>query len=352
MLLFAEGFEHYGTTPNGGRDNMLSGMWAEFIVVGGISISATQVRTGTKSLVFTPEVTGSAQTARFTLGGSPKITCGVGVGLFMVSLPAGNSRIGMQFRDISNAPILTLCCQSDGSIAVRKGAVGGPVIDISDAVLTAGNFSHIETKVTFDDVVGYVEVRVNGVVVIALGSLDLGVAGAAQVSLNGLGGVVPVFYWDDIVAWDDTGSYCNDFLGAQRVLTIYPTGDTAQADFVLHGAGTGFGCINQTAPDGDTTYLSSDTVSDKSDFSLPTLPPELAFISGVFVPAMAKLDAAGVGNLLVSMISAATDLPGNDSPLTTNYTYYRNAFEYDPNTSAPWTKTGLEAALVRLEKSL
>jgi hypothetical protein len=355
MLLFGDGFEHYGTTPNGGRDAMLSGYWSEVThdINGNYSVVTTQARTGTHSLKFTPDAGGGPANARFSLGGAPKDTCGIGTGIYFESLPSSNDRVGYQFRDTGNNPLLTICFQSDGSIAARKGGIAGTIIDISDTILQAGTFNHVETKATFDAVAGYVEIRVNGVTKLQIGSLNLGSIGCTQGSFMSFAGVFsPIFYWDDPIAWDDTGTENNDFMGAQRLLTYFGNADTAQADWLPIGAVDGFNCIDDVPPDGDTTYLGSATVGDKSDFTLPTLPPETAEIRGVIVLPMARVDTAGIGNLQVSLVSGVDVAPGNDVPLTPGYTYYRNIFEVDPATGDPWTKAGLEAALLRVEKTL
>lgn len=354
MLLFADSFEHYGATA-GGRTDMLSGWWTQVDNASGgdFSVSTSQHRTGAKSLKFSAGGAGSPVVSRFSLGGSAKFTCGIGAGIYFDTLPTSNDRVGIQFRDGSNTALLTICLQSDGSMTARKGDHTGTVIDISDTILQAGTFNHIECKATFDTVAGFVEIRVNGVTKLQIGSLNLGSAGCTQVAFMAFSGsAAPSHYWDDVFAWDDSGTYNNTFLGAQRILTLFPAADTAQADWLIHGAATGHACIDNAAPDGDTTYLSSAVVSDKSDFTVPTLPPETAEVKGVVIPAMARIDAAGIGNLKVSMKSGVSLLAGSDVPLTPGYTYYKNVFEYDPATSVAWTKAGFEAALVRVEKSL
>lgn len=356
MLLFADSFEHYGTTPNGGRDAMLAGFWSSFVTNTGsdaFSISTDQARTGTHSLKLSTADTGSPGEARFSLGGGAKFTCGLGVAVYMDTLPTGNNLIGLQFRDTTNTPLLTIMFQSDGSIAARKGDFDDTIVDISDSILQAGTFNHIETKATFDTVAGFIEIRVNGQTKLQIGSLDLGALGCTQMALMSFNiGASPGLYFEDIFAWDDTGTFNNNFIGAQRILTVFGDADTAQADWSKVGAGDGVDCINNVPPDADTTYLGSDTVGDKSDFTLPTLPPETASIAGVFVPVMARLDSAGIGNVLVSMVSGADVAAGTDVPLTTGYGYYKNVFEADPATDVAWTKAGFEAALLRIEKSL
>jgi hypothetical protein len=101
------------------------------------------------------------------------------LGVLMPSLPTSGTTAGIQFRDVSNNPLLTLLFQADGSIAAKKGGKTGTLIDVSDTILTAGTFNHIECKTTFDPVAGFVEIRVNGVTKLQIGSLDLGALAAA-----------------------------------------------------------------------------------------------------------------------------------------------------------------------------
>jgi hypothetical protein len=345
-LIWGDSFDHYGTN----KSNMLAGEWAEFLeIAGSITISTTFARTGTHSLKFAPDPAGSPIYARRAFKGAPRITCGVAMAIYQTALPVGNAGPGMQLRNNSNVAILTVVIQTDGSICVRKGDHAGAIQDISDAVITAGTFHHIECEATFDSVAGSFEIRANGRTVLNTGGLNLGSVGAAQVVYGSFiasnaGGA---FYVEDVFARDGSG-----FFGAQRILTEFATGDTAQADWAKNGSGTGYGCIDQADPDGDTTYLSAATSGDKSDFSLPALPSELAQIIGVYVPVMARLNAAGIGNIQPSMISSGDVLAGNDDALTTGYTYYGSVFETDPHTGIAWTKAGLEAALLRIEKSL
>jgi hypothetical protein len=206
---------------------------------------------------------------------------------------------------------------------------------------------------TFDSVAGSYEVRANGKTVLQEGGLNLGSTGAAQVVHGSFTARdIGDWYLEDVFAADDSGSFNNTFLGAQRILTNFPVGDTAQADWAINGAADGYACIDEDDPDGDTTYISAATSGDKSDFSLPSLPSELAEIAGVYVPIMARINAAGIGNVKPSMVSSTDVLAGNDDALTTGYTYYGSVFEYDPHTSDAWSKTGLEDALLRIEKSV
>ena len=346
-LLFADSFDHYGTGATG-RTNMLAGAWAE-ISVGGYTPGAGG-RTGSNAL----RSSGSGNVARISMNGLKSVV-GVAYGVWMAALPSTTSVIGVVLRSQANNSLLAVCVTPDGAIAVKTGNVfSGTIIAISDSVLTAGTFHHVEFKAVLDDTVGSIEVRVNGVVVLNSTDLNLGTIPAAAVVFDSPSTASGVSHaYDDFLIWDNVGDYCNDFLGPQRVLTYFPVGDTAQADWTITGgSGPGYDAINKAVPDGDTSFIGAANVGSKSDFTLPTLPPETAVIAGVFVPVMGRIDEAGVGNIKMSMISGANVVSGLDINLTPGYIYSRNSFEFDPTTNAPWTKAGFEAALVRIEKTL
>lgn len=356
MLIWAEGFDHYGTSPNGGRDAMLSGEWAQFSSAGNPPVISTdQKRTGSYSLKLAYNHLALTGLIARRVIGSTKTVVGIGFGVYLDSLPVLNNEHGLEIRNGSNVNILRVSVDSDGSIGLYKGS-GHTSIGNSDPCIGASSWNHIETKVIVDNVVGEVEVRVNGLPVIHLTNLDLGVSGASQFVWGNPDGDVAVsdqtWYIDDIVVWDDTGTYNNDFMGGQRVVLIFPNADTAQDDWVPVGDSDAFDCVDNVPPDGDSTYISSDNTGDVTEMELAGLPPETQNIAGVYIPFMGKLEDAGVGNVQISLVSGGEVSLGPDTVLTTAYTYWGGIHETDPDTDAPWTKTALEAALLRIEKTV
>jgi hypothetical protein len=356
MLLWADSFDHYGTTPNGGRDAMLAGAWAGFSAGNGTLpvVSNARGRTGSNSLLISYNSLANAGVqARRVLGGN-KSVMGVGFGVWMSSLPGINGRHGIEFRSNANAAVCGLFIQSDGAIGFYTGA-SAVLIGSSEPVLQTGSWSHVEAKIVSHETSGSVEVRVNGITVLAFEDLNLGSGIAAVVFGNpqaGSGGGSFNWHIDDIVTWDDQGDYNNDFIGPARVATLFPAADTAQADWIPVGETDGYACINNVPPDGDTTYISAEDAGDISEFELSTLPPETEVIAGVYIPVMGRLEDAGVGQIQVSLVSNSEVSEGPDIPLTTAFTYWGAVHEVDPDTDLPWTKEGIEAALVRIEKTL
>jgi hypothetical protein len=344
-----DGFDHYGVSPNGGRDAMLAGVWADMNT--GFLVSSGIARTGTYSL---RQVGSSNQRMRRLLG-SNLTTVGIGFGLYLPQIPAGNNRIGVQLRDNSNVAVFTVTFQSDASIEVFRGyANTGTSLYRSGQVLTAQAWNHIEFKVFRNATTGTVELRVNGITIIDLTAQNTGSNDFASVvfgdpSSGAASG--SEFYLDDIFVWDTSGSYNNDFIGPQRIYTLFPNDDTAQADWTPNSGSTGYTQLDEVQPDADTTYIEAASVNDISEFELGNLPAGVSAISAVMTQSMLRKSDAGTANVQASLLSAAAVAAGTDRPITEVYTYWPDVFETDPNTGSPWTASGFNAAKLRLEKT-
>lgn len=353
-LRWADSFDHYGTTPSGGRTMMLSGPWAAFGSGNNTLpfVSTEQARTGTHSLKIQHSslATGSGAWARRVYGETLAVV-GHGFGMYFDHLPVNTKFCGIEIRNASNVKIGKISIEPDGSILAE--ALGTDV-GLSDPKITASAWHHLEYKWVIDPIVGEVEIRVNGLVVIHETDLNTGSVGASQFVIGTLidGGSAETFFIDDMFCWDDTGTDNNDFLGTQRATTLFVNGDTAQADWSVIGAADGYAAIDEETPDGDSSYILAEDTGDTSEFTLPAMPPETELIAGVYIPTLAKLDDAGTGNIQVSMVSGSDVSEGADTVLTTAYTYWGDAHDVDPATGDPWTKAGIEAALIRVEKTV
>ncbi len=353
-ILWADGFDHYGTSPNGGRTKMLAGAWAaiSYNTTGSdISVSSAQPRTGTYALRINHGANAVSQARRVV--GSARTVVGCGFGARLNSLPIANDQHGFEIRNASNEPIVRVVYQSDGSLGVKiTNALTS--LGNTDPVLVAGAYNHIEIKTTIDDIVGDVTINVNGAQVFLATDLNLGVAGASQYVWGSLvvGADDLITDIDDIVTWDDDGAVNNDFLGQQRVHTIFPTADTAVADWAAVGAVDDFDCVDEVPPDDDATYLAATVVAEVTELGIDSLPPETETIAGVYIPTLGRLAEAGLGNVRTSMVSGVAASDGPSQAFSASYAYYGVAHQVDPNTGVAWTKVGLEAALVRITKTV
>lgn len=356
-IIWAEGFDHYGTSPNGGRDAMLAGAWAQVAgnASGGnnnIITDAIPPRSGEYSFRIQQNAfaTGNINVRRVL--GAARLMIGMAFGINFQSLPSENNIAGMEFRDNANDNIIRITFQSDGSLGVFKGS-DATLVAASDPILTAGAWMHIEAKLIIDPIVGELEIRVNGVAVIHLTNQDFGEQHTTQVKWGTVAGSTAVtYYLDDIIAWDDQGLGNNDFLGPQRVYTLFPAEDRMPQDFTPVGAATGYEAIDEKTPDYDTTYIIAPDEGMESRFGITGLPPEVEIISGLYIPFLGRLEEAGAGAITVSVISDEEEAVGPQHMLTPTYSYFGSGFPVDPATGEPWTREAVEAMSLVIKKTL
>lgn len=348
-LLWCDSFDYYGGTIG----NLTEGLWAE--ITAGVTLTSANPRTGTHALRAQ-----QASTQRRVLGGA-KTTVGLAAAFYFPNLPTGNNAQRLfEYRDAANQAQITIVLQSTGVIEVKRGTTSGTSLGVSASpVVTAETYQHIECLVFFSQTVGTVEVRVNGVTVVSIAGVDTVATSLVECSQVVIGGgtggtAVNNVDIDDVFAYDDTGSYNNTFIGDRRVITLYPNANTAQADWTPVGAATGYECIDEASPDGDSTYISAGVPGSPapvSEFGISNLPAGISAISAVMVVEMARKTEAGPANTQWSVISGASETAGADKPMTEIYTYRYDIFETDPASAAPFTPSEVDGLLIKVERT-
>lgn len=342
-IIWMDGFEHYGTGTTG-KDNMVN--YGVYSTGGTSSISNTRARSGTLSC-RTPDFRRSFN-ANLT-------TAGVGCAIWLDSLPATDTLYFFQFRDnngnvlcrfgLSNSQELVLYRQN--SVEIGRSAPGQ---------ITAGGWFHYECKFVPNGATSSIELRINEVTVYSNNSFPIGnVSGPGNTATSTasvefqLANVV-WSYLDDFFAWDSSTSYNNTFLGDKRVATMFPNGDTVAAAWTPNAGVTGYTQISETAIDGDTTYVSTATVGAISEFDFEPMPTAAVALSAVQIYTAARKTDTGTCNIGTDIVSGATSSAGATQVCTTSYIYAQNIFQTDPNTGALWTKAGVDAAKIRIER--
>lgn len=360
-VLWMDGFDHYGVD----EDNLLDGVYAERNA--NIAIDTVHVRTGTYSLRCATSV-GTAGAVR-RIFGAAKTTAGVGYAAWVDNLPVLNNKTYlMAFCDTGNNGQVAIILQSTGKVSAYRCtgtnvALAALLAESADGAVVAGAFQHIEAKVTVGDgTAGAVEVRVNGVTVVSASGVDTAATGNVETSQVRIHGTVdaatpPVqIHIDDLFAWDSTGAQNTDFLGDRRVRTFFPNADTAVADWSLVGAVAGYDCINEAAPDEDTTYLlaapltGSPVTHLRSEFGLEDAPATIGAIAAVQTYLRARKTEAGTASVRTSMVSGISASDGSLKAITEQYTYWTDMHELNPDTGTPWSQASFNAAKVRVAR--
>lgn len=246
---------------------------------------------------------------------------------------------------------------SDGSVTVYRGDAGtllgsAPAGTIPEAQITNGSWCYIEVKAVLHDTTGSIEVRRNGSAtpIINLTGIDTKNGGTKTVfdrwALHAKNGVWRI---DDFYVCNGAGSANNNFLGDVAVRTLFPTADGTNRNMTGVGtvAGTGTGTwqnVDETGAGNTTDYNYSATNDVYDTYGVTDLPSTTGQIAGVQVQVLAAKSDLGAKSVAPMIRSGGTDYTGTDVPLGQSYTYARQLYEQNPNTSAAWTPSGVNAA--------
>jgi hypothetical protein len=373
MRLWEDGFDHYGSASH-----MTDNSYAT--VGSNVSISTAHPATGTSGVYINGQNdTSNSQCLRWVLPTS-KTKMGAAGRFYFDNLPAGN--IGANIFDFlsgdSRKPQVTCLIDSNGALRFLRGrnyftinGENGTLIAQSDPVVTGGANNHIEVQVFIDSSAGWVRAAVNGVHRFEATGLNTqfdtsGICSIAQSQgISGGTGSGP-FYMDDYYLYDFTGNsavdtdFCptvdgtgkaTNYIGELQVWPLFPNGDTAQADWAKSSGTVGYSLINEASPD-DSGYIYSTAAGNLSEFDLDDLPTQITYIRGLGIHARMSKSDAGAAQLKLGMKSVAATSDASARPITTIPSYWVDQINVDPNSSSNWTRTSLNAAKLRLTRSV
>lgn len=197
------------------------------------------------------------------------------------------------------------------------------------------------------------------------GALHLYIDGVNKVSVTGIdlqSGTNPLAYlqflgsagdsrFDDVILMDATGSHMNDILGDCKIDTLNPNGDGASSSWTA-SAGADYQCVDDTpnAADDDSTYVSSNTAAQVSEFLMNNLSDNPTGIYSVQVRTRSRKENAGNRTYRTKIKSSATTENGTTIGPTNEYVWRRNGtHDLNPNGSVAWTRTSINALAVQLE---
>lgn len=359
-LVHADNFSIYGTTAS----LMLNGVYAEINGVGlytdpdglsgghvlGVGFTGTGINTE-----FGP---------RYVLT-STDTKVGIALRVWFPSLPSGSSGtpLPIQWRNVANTPVATITVDSTGRLSARSGNATATVIGTTtNPAITANGWYHIEAIA--DITAQTIEVRVEGATVLNLSGLSLSGGPFGQVVAGGTRSTGTnareAFYTKDLVIYDSSGSYNNSFLGSVLVHSLLPDSD-ASLNWTPSTGTTGWGILDNIPPN-DSVYLSAPYNSGGPPYfpnpyvaTLSNLPVETTSVKGIITFVRAAKSDGGDGSLQVGVISDPLGSPatalGANRPITVAQTYWRDVFEVDPATSAPWLPDAVNDAEIRLNRT-
>ena len=268
----------------------------------------------------------------------------VGFALKVDSMPSSTTRL-LQLRDSAGDAQCTLALTIAGALAVYRGGTSNTLLGTSSGSITTGAWYYIEMKVTIHDSTGSAVVRINETEVLSLSSVDTKYttnAYAREVLLCGLPSIVHG-YIDDLYVLDGTGSTVN-FLGDVRVDALFPSGAGSVTEFTPSGAANNWDCVNDTDPDGDTTYTTATTVDDTDLLAFSDLSAVSGDIYGVQATLIARKDDAGTGGMKTTVLLNSTEYDGSEITMSDSYVSRQTIWEQNPDTAAAWAQSEINGA--------
>lgn len=330
-LLYAENFERF-TTVVGSTVTSVGGTVA--ISTGRLRLSGTGTSTGNVSINV-------AQSDTYIVNLRFEPT---------VRFHPSSTTSGVVFALLDvNSTQIALYTAVDG---MWRLAVGSTVVATIPG-LQLWRVYDIECKVFLNNATGTLELRIDGQVVASLSNIDTQATANAYatrlyLAAGSTGGSPDVLnYYHHIIVMNGTGTELNDFLGPVEMPEIVPTASGSYSDFVAN-TGTDFQAVDDTNPDGDTTYIAG-TLADKSTFICSDLPAGVTDIHGVVFWNYARRDdgvTRGIKNL---MRNGTDELTAGEYFVGSSYAYGMLVQTLSPFTGAAWTPAEFNATELGVE---
>jgi len=251
--------------------------------------------------------------------------------------------------DGANAHI-RICVDADYNIKVYRDTT---LLGTSSGKQIKNNaWQILEGKIHIDDAAGTVQLKLDGVEIINLTGQD---------TQNGTNAYVRRFavkcvhneqttYFDLVYFGDTTGDAPqNDVLGDCKVERLIPNGAGDQTDFTP-SAGSNYENVDDTCPDDDGTYNSSDNIGDQDSYALPALPGSETIFGSTSRVTVAKSDA-GVKGCKILTRSGGTFYKSDEILPSTTYEIFGKLYQNNPDDSAAWEKADVDAMELGVEVS-
>jgi hypothetical protein len=341
-FLFGDTFDHYATAE-------LAQKWTQIITNndGGSAVSANG-RNGSSCYRSVRGAGGGVNNANrlaVTLGASGA-TCIVGLA-FRCNGAFNLQTVGTTWGTATAALIairqggtvhVWLRPNTNGTLSVYNG--DGTLIGTTDAgmALSESVYAYIELKVLIHASAGTVDVRINGSSALSATGKDTQNTASAtwdEVVIGPTNGVGVSFDFDDVMIMDGSGSLYNDLVGDHQGLYVPANAEGNHQDGTPSTGSDLAAVVDEASANGDTDYLTHDTVGHRASFTLATW-PAAGDIGPIQVVAQARKEEEGAADVNLFVRVDSVDHDGADQGINTSYAIKRQIFEQDPENTAAW----------------
>lgn len=330
-VIFMDGFDHYASTDaalKGWNNNFLSMQTGRF--------SGQAARVSSSSSAGAPKKSLATTYSTLILGFAIRV----------ITLPTAISKV-VGFYDGSGNLVATLCMNAAGNFAWYRGdgTSGGTLVgSLSSAVYSINTWYYVEVKVTLaTGATGSIEVRVGGSSVIGpTSSVQTANTTANMQSFQLFGVNANNTDYDDLYFCDTTGSANNTFLGDRRIIVATPNANGRLSQWTTQVGGTTsqpWTAVNETTPDGDTSYIADSTTGHIHDFTLSSV--SVGGVNAVQVNVDMRKDDAGTHTLGTGVGDGTTENFDAGTAVPSSYAMAIRTMDTNPLTSAAWATSDL-----------
>lgn len=274
----------------------------------------------------------------------------------MVAVNAPVISGGIDFFNVYNGgtPVFRAFINNDGSVSATRNpdAAFPPVVFTSPGGLIPHNiltFVGMQVVLSNNDTTGSVTLQVNGTSVYSLPNINTSFDGPvwSNVALGGKASSSRTVIFDSFILGDGTGSAPqNSLLGQAQVEWIAATAPGNNTDWTVTGAAANWNVSDNNSPSPSTKYVSSGAVNALDLYEYGNVPIiSSASIYGVQISILAALVSAGTRDIQAVIRQSGTTTPSgiNVGVPVTDFAYLITMLQNNPQTSAAWTLTEVNA---------
>lgn len=215
---------------------------------------------------------------------------------------------------------------------------------------------HVEVKFAVDNSAGIIKIWMDGVLEVNFTGDNLlngtnTLDGVSSISISGVGARQTLI--DDLIIWDEEGSEfaVTGQYGIHRLETLIPNAAGSSTGFTVTGAASNYLAVDEAGADYNTTYVESGTSTTKDLYNYTNLSGTPDVIAGVIVTSIATNPDAAAISIKHKIKSGATEVAEATHQLSASGTWssISDFVHQDPNTTAAWTTTNLNAAEFGME---
>lgn len=273
---------------------------------------------------------------RYTLP-APTDVITIGFAFACTALGGASGTSIFEFQTAADVLVCMLGLDSAGALRFGRGDfTTNNIVTSASSLIAANAWNYCEIELVRSATVGTVNVYLNGTLIATATGANTGATTIGVISFRGN----LVTHVDDIYC-DNASATAHK--GDCKVETLMPTADTAQKDWSRSTGATNFSLVDEKPENVDTDYVFASVVGNKDLYDCADLGSTPLTIHAVQVEGIIRKDDATVRTGRINSKSGATTNNGTTRTLSTSYLIDRKILLVDPNTSAAWTTSAVNA---------